>query len=218
MNLKDIINQLASGELVQLNISGIDPDTPETDMEDILISDEYLPRVLNSIQLGLIALYTKFRLKEKCTTITLVPDQYTYILTEPDLLKIETIYDAEGNELLLNLKHSTNSIRTPNYNTIIVPEGAITLSLTVNYRAKHPKVNEVGVDMFSEIELPDVYMEPLLYFVASRIFNPIGVSNELHEGNNYLSKYNNKCAELESYNMQIDSIGMENKFTDRGWV
>ena len=68
------------------------------------------------------------------------------------------------------------------------------------------------------MELPDAYLEALLYFVASRINNPIGMTNEFHAGNSYAAKYEQECARLEMLNLEVDQGYQNTRLRAGGWV
>ena len=49
----------------------------------------------------------------------------------------------------------------------------------------------------TKVELPSSHLQALLYFVASRTYNPIGMTNELNAGNNWYANCEAACQELE---------------------
>lgn len=148
-------------------------------------------------------------------------------------LKIDEVYDDLGDPLRINDRYSPDSIRTPNVNTISVPQiirergysakecDRPQQFLDVVYRANHPKIDVIeacAAPMAYDIELPEAYVEALLYFVASRVMNPVGMSGEFHSGNNWASKYEYACQRLENENLDIDDFGEEDKFSQAGFV
>lgn len=151
-----------------------------------------------------------------------------------DLLKIERVLTEENTELVLNDGAYLYSLLTPTHKTLSVPIDIVerkeslpddlkTSKLTIFYRANHHKLSatdEWGVDVFDEIEvdLPDAYLEALLYFVASRVNNPIGMTNEFHAGNSYSAKYEQECARLEMLNYQTDQGQTSTRLRAGGWV
>jgi len=237
MILQDIYDQLCHGELSQLFVAG--------DAESGGLREEDKPRMLAPIQLGLSALHKRFLLKQKQLTINIQEGRSTYVLKdiyslhntnsnelikyiddaeEPfknDLLQIERVLDDKGNELPLNDHALPYSLRTAAYNVLVVPPDLDASTLTVLYRADHPKIDPIMgqyVSFQEEIELPVTHLEPLLYFVASRVMNPVGISGEFHEGNNYAQKYEMACQELERHGYQLNNQDSNNKFQRNGWV
>jgi hypothetical protein len=237
MTLQDIFDQLAVGELAQL-YTGIDSGIAR-------IEDDAKPALLMHIQLGLTELHKRFLLREGTLTIGLIEGRQSYVIdknyaltntksNEPqkfildtdspyksDLMRIERIYDDEGVELSLNIIGDPDSIRTPSFRSLIVPDTIVTKNLKVIYRADHPEIDKVrgaAVAFKTEIDFPMSHMQPLLYFVASRKFNPMGSGGEFHEGNNYAMKYEQACLELERLNMYVDTGYASTHFERNGFV
>ena len=238
MKLSEVFSQLAYGELSQLSIGGGGAGVIDATNYDNLIAH---------VNLGLLALYKRFPLKEGTVSFTLDAAKTIYSLDTngdvvflegeegefgDDIIKIEGVQTLAGVVLGLNQAADPYSCSTPNMTTLRVPASIAaqdaslpselkTPSLTVVYRAKHPIIvkssasfNPARVD----IELPWTHLEPLLLFVASRIHNPVGMTNEFHAGNSYYAKYEKACAELELKNIMIDQ-GNQNTHLERGgWV
>lgn len=85
-----------------------------------------------------------------------------------------------------------------------------TEDILVSYRTKALDIIKpgCGMDEFFEpsevdVELPDMYLEALIYFVASRVMNPIGMNEEFHAGNNYAAKYEEECQRLEVKDLNL---------------
>ena len=212
MVLKDIYDHLANGELINVNLGKTDADG---NLEEAA------------------RLYKRFRLKEGEVTILLQDGVTRYKLksdfaqsntksTEPvkylddsvdpfidDLLKIEQVFDDEDKELLLNVKGNKDSLTIE------------TQTVRVIYRKDHPKFDKLlapALAFQQEVELPEAYLEPLLYFVASRIFTPMGLNQEFNEGKDYYIKYENACSRLETQGLVLDNMGEVETFRSRGWV
>ena len=247
MKLSEIFAHLSSGELSQLSIGG------GTSGE---ISEINQGRVVSHLNLGLMALYTRFLLKERRVRVALQPDRLIYPLsrlyaasntaslepvkfiwdnsTDPfldDVLKIEQVFSAAGSEMPLNGR-TQYTLTTPTSSSLSVPQEIVDQSpelpeclkttwIMVAYRASHPIIDtQAGTyDPESyEVELPYSHLMALLYFVASRTHNPIGMINEFHSGNSYAAKYEAECQRLELANVRIDSISQENKLERNGWA
>ena len=229
MTLQEIFNQLMVGELSQISIGGSEAGE---------ISRSNYPRLVPHITLGLTALYKRFTLKEGEVTIRLLPgiSKYsidssgdTVFVSDPteedfadDLLKIERVTDAMGTDIPLNEWNNPYSAVTPSRTMLVLPkmwkDGVVPETLTVNYRANHPVIRNVTRPASVNIELPDSYLEALLYFVASRINNPIGMTNEFHAGNSYAAKYEQECARLEMLNLEVDQGYQNTRLRAGGWV
>lgn len=224
MKLKELFDHLAFSELAQLN--GIDSNTG-------LIEEKSYDKVLSAINLGLTALHSRFCLKEEELLLPLESGKYSYkVGGDNSLIKVERIYANDEYELPLNDDSQKYSIHTPNLHTLVVhkeiveggldvPEYWRTNTLRVVYRANHQRLpigyNGYNSD-FVEIDLPYTYVEPLLYYVGSRLHNPMGLVNDFNAGNNYAAKYERACAEIEKSNVRVDQDNQNMRLVRNGWV
>ena len=214
MTLQDIFEQLSYGELRDLHIGNAD----ETG-----ITQENRHRLINPIGLGITALHQRFFLRRGEYLVPLELNTPVYVINQPDMFKIEQVFDQEGGELAIG-SGADNSVSLDSMNTLRVPldirakEG----SLRVVYRANHGALDKsacVTAPESVQINLPMSHMEALLYFVASRFFNPVGAANvEFHEGNNYAQKYEMACRMLEQHGNQISELQEQSKFQRNGWI
>jgi len=239
MKLSEVFSQLAYGELVQLGVIN--------ETGDSILPSKYGQMVAH-INLGLSALYKRFPLKESRVVIRLQKGKVTYLLNSEedtlfientdspefidDIHKIERVYTSAGVEFPLNDESSEYSCFTPSMTTLRVPYAVVNTSvdvhkdfitdnITIVYRAAHPKIiyKDTGFKPKDiEIELPSSHLEPLLLYVASRINNPIGMTNEFHAGNSYYAKYEKACQDLEIQNIRVDQGKQNNRLRANGWV
>lgn len=172
-----------------------------------------------------------------------VNDQYSkepvrFILDSPtdkfkgDILKVWGVKTQAGNGLVMNdymdglAVESTalNVIRVPMViadKGIDLPDYYKTDRLSVTYVANHTQfVPDVGYfdPQLTEIELPESHMQALLYYIASRVSNPIGMSAEFHAGNNWAARYEDECRLLEARGNQIDRAGKVDVIRRGGWA
>lgn len=216
MKLQEIFSQLTSGEFSQLSIGG----QPQG-----VINESNYGKVVDHVNLGLTALFKRFTLKEGSLVVPLVADQTVYKLPALDILKIERVLTDKDEELPVNDHANEFSVFTPSMSTIRIRKdlGSLmdTQSLTVLYRANHPKI-KFGLTLFDptriEVQLPDSHLEPLLYYVASRFHNPIGMTGEFNAGNNYAVKYEQACRQLEGEGLQVDQGSTNCRLVRNGWV
>jgi hypothetical protein len=223
MKIQEVFDHLSYGEFSQLNLGGAGQG---------VIDEANYSRVINHIQLGLTALYKRFNLKERRTTFELLKDSDTYTLDSDDLLKVERVIVESGVELSMNDFAADYGCFTPSLNTLRfsplflaqgpdTPEALKSSTVTVAYRANHPKIIGTScavIPEISTIELPPSHLEALLYFVASRAHNPIGMSNEFHAGNTWYAKYEAECRALENSGYRVQESERDLRFHDRGWV
>lgn len=237
MKLSEIFTQLTHGEFSQLVIGG---------GEAGIIAEADYAAVVSHINLGLTALYRRFPLKEGRVTLRPQPEQREYLLasrfavsntrsTEPvrylidttaspfkedTLIEVEKVLDEHESELMLNETGEPDSFLTPALNVIRIPKDQ-TADVTLVFRQNHPQIMvPFGyIDpVRTEIDLPYTYLEALLYFVASRAHNPVGMQNEFHKGNSYFAKFEGVCAELERMNVQADRTTENHRFHRNGWI
>lgn len=223
MKLQEVFDQLSAGEFSQLSIGGADAG---------VIDEGNYSKVLGHVNLALTSLYTRFNLKERQLAFTLQADSDTYQLNLVDMLKILKIVTDGDVELPVNEGGNIYSCFTPSLNILRVPQVILdqgvdlpeelkTEKLTIVYKANHPKiVMTLGTldPTEIELELPSTHLLPLLYFVASRVHNPIGMNNEFHAGNSYYKKYEMACQELEGKGIQVDQGDVNYRLHRGGWV
>jgi hypothetical protein len=223
MTLQEIFEQLQYGELSQLRIGTADNGA---------LREEDYPAIVAHLHLGLTSLYRRFALKRASLTVPLVSGTGRYVLAAPDLLKVDRVTTLAGYPLALNDGGDPFSVMTPTLSTLEVPaalEDASpllpaplkTTALVVTYRADHPRLKLVGgtiVPAKAVLELPPAHLEALLYFIAARVHNPIGMTNEFHSGNNYYAKYLALCLELEAQGLQVDQASQVDRLSRNGWV
>lgn len=223
MKLQEVFDQLSYGEFSQISIGR---------QQAGVINESNYPNVMSHIGLGLSSLYTRFNLKERRLTIPLQADADTYELRVDDILKIEKVQTDSEFELSLNQDGDLYGCFTPTMNTLRVaklvvaqgqdlPDDMKTDGLTITYRANHPKLlNKFGplLPEMKTVELPSSHLQALLYFVASRAHNPIGMVNEFNAGNSWFAKYEMECQRLELENLQVDQGATNTRLRSNGWA
>lgn len=247
MKLKEVFDQLTYGELSQMAIGGnamgeISEANYPAVIAHIRLALTALykrfPLKENRMVLQLQQGVLQYEINSKfAVSNTKSKSPLKYILDETnsfkdDILKIERVYTGRGYELSLNEGSDALTLTTPSAFVLRVPtaivhklpdtpEHFLTDTLELVYRANHPMI-EVGLGYFDperiEIELPYSHLEPLLLFVASRMNNPAGMSNEFHAGNSYYAKYEAACQQLEQYNLRVDQGSQSTGIQRGGWV
>lgn len=224
MNLADISRQLSHGELSQVALGKELLATP---------SNARITQLVDHVNLALTALYKRFKLKEESLELTLAANTLVYPLASANLLKAEQVLTDLGQVVPLNDGSNPYSCFTPSARKLRVPaalakqskdlpEELKTTKLKVVYRANHDML--VAQDAITdgrdliELELPDAYLQALLYFVASRVHNPVGIVNEFNAGNNWFAKYEGECKRLETEGLDIDSLESNTRLQRGGWV
>lgn len=246
MKLIEVFNQLSYGELSQLNLGRLDGEDINEDNYPVLMGHVnmgltalYKRFSLKEGRLNLqivpnqvsYPLLSKFAVTGKGTaTVRYIKDSADAPFQE-DIHKIERVITDTGGELLLNDYADPYSCHTPSLNILRLPTIVVdgtapldsiynTKSVTLVYRANHPVI-DINVGSFDpatrDIELPYSHLQALLYFVASRAHNPIGMTNEFNAGNNWNAKYEFECNQLESAGLEVDSGVHNTRLIRNGW-
>lgn len=152
---------------------------------------------------------------------------------QDDLMKIERVYgtyETKRYEIPLNKIDDVSAIRTNSYNMLLIPDSTTdapwlleTTELEVVYRADHPVIADIlanALPGMTTIYLPNMYLEPLIWYIASRATNPAGISGEFHEGNNYTAKYEQSISVLKNSGVDytIEAQSENDRLTAGGWV
>lgn len=244
ITLDDVLRDLTYGEFSQLNLGNFLPEEHENEPDP-----KAYAQLCSWINLGLKAIYSEFWLASEEIEIQLYDSIGTYILsddyavtntasTQPtkyivdsisspftdNILKIENVYDEEGNELPLNDPNFVDeagnpfSLYTPTYRELQVPWPNSYNTLAVQYRATHPKIKYTyGMDPTAiEVKIPHALHEALLWYVASRGFGALG-GDQGAEGNDYYQKFQNRVTEVKNQGLYIQTEPSNDRFADNGW-
>lgn len=159
-----------------------------------------------------------------------------------DINKIEKLY-WEHDSVILPLNEANNpySINNRTLTTLDIPrkyldglklkdkidplEPDVYLNnrLVLEYRAGYfpsYKLTDLAIPEVTKFDFPDMYLEAVLYFVASRVHNPIGLVGDsgFHQGNNYAAKFEAECQRIEQMGLQMDQTSISTRFQRNGWV
>ena len=247
MKLSEIFSQLTYGELSQISLGGGEQGEINESNYDRVLSHVNLGltalykrfplkqgRLTIQLQQGRFS-YPLSKAYAVSNATSLEPVKYILDSEVPfieDIHKVESVFTDKGWELGLNDESDPYAIATPSAQVLRIPASIVanstdlpeplkTATLEVVYRANHPTISQdsVGFDPISyEVELPYSHLEPLLLFVASRVNNPIGMTNEFHAGNSYAAKYEQACQQLEQFNLKVDQGSQNTRLQRNGWV
>ena len=235
MLLQDLFDQLTYGELAKVSLGG-DP--------TIGILEKDYANIISHINLGLTELYKRFPLREGDITIQLEDAIQTYYLqsdyavsntgssqpvkylidseSEPftdNVLKIEQVIDEDGGILYMNDSNQAWSVFSPSYNSIQVSYASSELAVTVTYRADHDRIPTIGTDPSTyDVPVPMTHLEPLLFYIASRIHTTLPTLDGVNKGNDYLAKYEAACLKIENAGLVNKANPSNHKLFDRGFV
>lgn len=229
MKLQEIFDHLMAGEFSQLSLFGGGQG---------VINDANQDKVISHVSLGLTDLYTRFSLKKGKVLIQLQPGQEDYWLNNkyavantkstatPKYLVDTTLLPFKNDVILVtgvvDSVGDNITYRSTSMDTITIPLEVQDTSTTalVSYQANHllldPSTMSIDPER-QEIDLPRTHLMALLYFIASRANNPVGLGQEFNAGNTYAMKYENECARLKRDGMEIQDRDKESKFHSRGF-
>ena len=233
MKLLTIFNQLSYGELSQLALGN---------SEGAGIQRTDWPMLIDHINIGLLELHKRFDIKRKNLVIEQYEQIQLYILDrrfaktnveslEPikyiddseydpfddEVLKIERVFDELGIEYPLNDDVAYNSLHTPQTNAIQVPLTFVDNTFYVEYRASHKLIDRYVDPKETEVDLPLVYLEALLSYVASRAHSPFA-SQTNQESQTYMMKFEAACAKITEMAITQANNTTNLKPIRNGWV
>lgn len=235
MKLFEFFQNIALGDLYGTNFV-------ETGTYEIL--PKHLPRVIQSLNQGLDYLYTIFALKQSEVVIELKQGISRYYLdslyarsnkesglkyimdTEynpflDDVIQIQSIFNEEGLELLINDSVSYSGVHTPEYNCIQISDGTLENAkfLTVLYKAKHPRIplNEPLSSKLT-LQIPASFEGALQAYVASNLMtNTVGEDSK-NTGNIFYAKFRTMVDELKMQGIgTLPQVGTNIKPLIGGW-
>ena len=227
MKVSDALQELCYGELNTHRLA-----------ESGAISPENYSRMIHHLNMGLLALYTRFPLLVKELTlqqkswITVYKLKKEHAVTDPsdevkyiidsrfdpfigDLIRVEEVSDEVGDVVELNSTDHDKVALTPSMDTLEIPNPTDTNVLFVTYRAKHPPL--VNVD--SEILLPQHLLGALYAYTGMRVYAGGTSQEQLTKGAELESKYERICQKMELDGMvNTDVLVLNMKPYERGWI
>lgn len=150
-----------------------------------------------------------------------------------DIIKIFKVTCDSGKELAINNYADDFSVFTPTMESLRIPKLIVepspnltpdqykTSKLKVEYQANHGLIvprSEYFNPSTTIVELPASHTQALLYFVASRVHNPIGMGQEFNAGNNWAQRYELECRRLEDDGNEIDDGNTNTRAKQGGWI
>lgn len=237
MKLQEVLDLLSYSELGQLSIGNYDS-------TGIVVED--YPKVIPAINMALTALHKRFNLaygkvvltqQDGITTYNILdkhvlgdtsdPVAVKYLddssdpLDQTRVVKVDSIVNSYGEELRTNDLSDPLSIKIPKYNQIVIPEPVVDEQLEITYVKDHERIEIASLDpAIYEIDLPDVFLECLLYYTAARVHAGTGSFNEsgTNLSNMYFNKYEVAAQQLEMSNVLVDVNQTNTNLERNGWV
>lgn len=218
MKLKDLINILRYGELTNISWD----------------NESRIPQVIAQINLGLLNLYSKFPILEKSIAIAQYPhisiynltsqyartntestETYKYILDtqldpfKDDILQITAATDEFGRSIPLNDDNAPDSWFLPAYNQLQIPNAALDETAFLIYRAKPEYIDPETKDLDIEVFMPQYLVDPLVNYVAYKIFIGMGGENAQIAAI-YQQLYEKQCMDIANSNLLNNSNSVTN--------
>lgn len=218
MKLKDLINILRYGELTNISWD----------------NESRIPQVIAQINLGLLNLYSKFPILEKSIAIAQYPhisiynltsqyartntestETYKYILDtqldpfKDDILQITAATDEFGRSIPLNDDNAPNSWFLPAYNQLQIPNATLDETAFLIYRAKPEYIDPETKDLDIEVFMPQYLVDPLVNYVAYKIFIGMGGENAQIAAI-YQQLYEKQCMDIANSNLLNNSNSVTN--------
>ena len=236
--LSDLFDLLATGELANTNLSK----TPTGNL-----SEKEYNKVIGHLNLGILELHKRFRLMVKELTLHALPSVQEYYLHPKrvssinnmgknayiqetgdnnkalNIVKVLDAYDSIGDNITINNRHSVPSIRTISNDILKITKLDAAMIISIEYQAYPDKI--VIEDDFDPSEytvyIPEFIIEPLLFYVASRIYKPMGANDSTANADksvSYQQQYELACQKIDVYGLDPQNNDNENTFEDDGWA
>lgn len=236
ITLQELFDTLAYGELSNLAVGNSPLNT---------INEATYPKIVSHINLGLLDLYKRFHLRQGEVKVHQYPGITTYNLRaehigvvgtmddelylevdasnafQDDVLKVTQVFNSIGDELPLNNAVDSLSVFTPSFDVLKTPLYDPLEIISVIYRARYPKI--VVAAPFDpstfQLHIPDYIVEPLLFYVASRVFKGmITTEGEVNPNTSNTYQYELACKKIEMFSLPADVNDTRDRFTANGWV
>ncbi len=238
ITIKEIFNLLAEGEFSHMNLK---------QRHTGGLAEEEYPKVIGHLNLGLIELYKQFNFLQDELTLHICPQtkiyymrsdrfglvqnmcKHTYIEEDPDnsfdnnILEITNIYNSIGDDLPLNDRRATLAIETINYDTLRIAPILACEVLSVRYKASYPKIfidEEFDAEAY-ELYIPDVILEALLFYIASRVYKGMGSNDSSQNADKsmtYMQKYELACQKIDTFGLDTQINDARTNFDESGFV
>jgi hypothetical protein len=236
--LKDIFTLLATGEFSNIAL--------DKDRNGNLDESEY-EKVIGHLNLALVELYKRFKFQEEEINIHvnmtesiyylrpeyMVPLGFistTKYLEKPsdsdgslNIIEVKDIYDANDEKLSFNNRFATPFIKQKAVDTFKITGLEAAAVYRIVYQAHPPLIildNDFELDECA-INIPRTILDAILYYIATRIYRPIGANNSTanaDKGDNYQQQYELACQKIDLYGLDIQFDDEPDNYERDGWA
>lgn len=226
MLLTEILDSLAGSELANLNC-----------VSNGAVIEAKIPAIVTAINIGLVKLHTRFQLKKRLLSLTVTSGRLVYELNSSnavsvnvggyiqdvddpftdDLIQILTMTTAAGDNIRFD---GFNGVMLLNPKTFRFAKAPNNDTYVIKYVARPTKVVYVN-NTNIEVDLPDAYLPPLLAYIASRFYSPVGIALDSNRSSldvSYLQRYETECQLLENKGINTGNYLESDNFTQHGFI
>ena len=133
-----------------------------------------------------------------------------------DVLKIARVFHEDGTPVAINDPEADESVYTPKYDCLQIPEPVTGNSYIVLYQADHPDVD--NDDPTAEIMVPSSLELALRAHIASLVFSSMN-GDHTAKAMELLATFETICDEVERKDLLRTSLpNIDQKFYDRGFI
>lgn len=207
MRLSELFEVLASGELANLYMA--DGGLGE-------LKPTHQKVLLNSINLGLVDLHTRFLLKKEVKSIFVLSNEIEF--DDPRFIELTAI-SHNKKTLITNIDYYHKSPKkiVLNQASEYIVSG---LPIVVEYKAKPYLLTVEDIAKDTVIDLPDSYLNALCLFIASRLYTSLNnqLDGDLTESTRYLQRYHDELNMLTNQGIDTDSLDDMWLFHKKGFI
>lgn len=205
MKINKLVDYLRFGELQDLSVSNID------DEENLTTIFLYIDRALKKLnsELELITGEITFDLKSKV---------YSYLIQDPLLLRVTSVYDQDGKELYINIEGNPRSVFVSSYNIVQFVGHRDNVdndvdAITVLYLQDFSQVLELNQD----IDVSEGLLEVMTNYIAYLAHGAVN-QEEGSPVNKYQIQYEIELGKARRLGYKSQTTIESDTFHDRGFV
>lgn len=178
------------------------------------------PTVIGFINLAILEIYKRFNLWEAEAIITMATDVLLYKLdgidanvaidlSDHNLLMIESVWDYDGEELVLNDEKDPFSVSTPQYHQVEIVQAVVDQNMSVIYRASPKFLTHEK----QEIPVPPQFIEALFAYVGYKGTGSVKADTKGSNNTHYI-RFEAACDLIDSKGLIAQDDLTSTKFYD----